>query len=195
MTVWHHPKVHLRYLQRDDLPATIRMLAKAGVTAQMFFGPNSEADTRGYFEPQLDRMEGDLAAGRTPQGPNFALVEPDTGAYMGNAALEPVPFAPGNWLLGYQLDEPFWRRGIGTLAAQFLVVHGFEVLGARRLTADCFATNLGSARILEKVGFVREGRQRSHYVKDGRWVDNLLFGMLREDLADERRQAWRQLFT
>jgi len=193
--LWCHQDLHIRYMRREDLPPTVRMLKKRSVTAQVFFGPNTEAETRAYFEPIVDRMEQALAEGTAPQGPDFALLDPHTGTFMGNAALEPVPFAHGNWTLGYQLDEPFWGRGLGTLAARFLVVHALDVLGARRLTADCFATNLASARVLEKAGFCREGVQRAHYVKHGKVVDNLLFGLLVEDLPDEDVASWRGLFS
>ena len=44
-----------------------------------------------------------------------------------------------------------------------------------------FTGNPASARVLEKCGFVQEGYLRKHYLKDGKFIDARLFGLLREE--------------
>jgi RimJ/RimL family protein N-acetyltransferase len=49
-----------------------------------------------------------------------------------------------------------------------------------RITANVFAFNLGSARVLEKSGFQLEGFLRKHYKKDGKIFDGKLYAKIRE---------------
>ncbi len=191
--VWTSPHLHVRYLRTDDLPELVRLLGKPEVCAEVMFGPNSEADTRGYFEPQLAAQAQALARGELPESPLFALLDPETGSLAGDAAALAVPYAPGCWMIGYQLDVPFWGRGLGTWAARFVVQHALFELGARRITGDCFVTNVASTRILEGVGLRREGIQRGHFLRQGRPVDNLMLGGLRGELL-ERARPWREAF-
>ena len=82
--------------------------------------------------------------------------------------------------LGYWLAEPYWGRGIVTMAVQAAVLYAFEELGLRRVYAEPYATNPASARVLEKAGFRLEGRLRASVFKEGRVLDQLLYAIVRE---------------
>jgi RimJ/RimL family protein N-acetyltransferase len=82
--------------------------------------------------------------------------------------------------LGYWLAEPYWGRGIVTLAARAMGEYAFGELGLRRVFAEPYAGNPASARVLEKAGFTLEGRMRAAAFKDGRVVDMLLYAVVRE---------------
>ena len=87
--------------------------------------------------------------------------------------------------IGYWLAKPYWNRGIMTDAVSRYVDYAFAELAVVRLTAEVFARNEASARVLQKVGFVQEGRLRRHREKDGDRMDVLYFGLLRTDLEDD----------
>lgn len=56
-------------------------------------------------------------------------------------------------------------------------------IGYRKLIAGCDADNVGSARVLEKIGMKQEGRLRKQILrKDGSWGDDLQFGMFFDEL-------------
>ena len=80
--------------------------------------------------------------------------------------------------IGYWLGEPFWNRGIATRAVRAFTEWGFADLALRRIFAGVFETNLASARVLEKCGYVREGRLRKSILKDGRVLDELLYAIV-----------------
>jgi RimJ/RimL family protein N-acetyltransferase len=86
--------------------------------------------------------------------------------------------------IGYWLAKPYWNRGIMTAAVTRFVAYAFAELDVVRLTAEVFAGNTASIRVLQKAGFTREGRLRRHRKKNGDLVDVLYFGLLREDLDD-----------
>jgi RimJ/RimL family protein N-acetyltransferase len=89
-------------------------------------------------------------------------------------------------LLGYIMDPAYAGHGYASEAVAAMVDVAFGELGVRRLTAGCFADNLASVRILEKVGMRREqhGVRDSWHAELG-WVDGYTYGLL----ADEWRAA------
>lgn len=82
----------------------------------------------------------------------------------------------------YYLGTAFWGRGIMSEAVGAFAAHAFTNFDLHRIEARVFARNVGSARVLERNGFVLEGRFRDQIVKDGEVLDGLLYGMVRADL-------------
>ncbi len=87
--------------------------------------------------------------------------------------------------LGYIFDPAYAGHGYATEAVTAVVAHAFDQLGVRRITAGCFADNLASARILEKVGMRREqhGVGDSWHAELG-WIDGYTYGLLVDDWRD-----------
>jgi RimJ/RimL family protein N-acetyltransferase len=77
--------------------------------------------------------------------------------------------------IGYWLAEPFWGKGIMTLAVRSLTDYAMEDLGMLRVFALPYTTNPASARVLEKAGFVREGILRANALKGGRVLDPFVY--------------------
>jgi RimJ/RimL family protein N-acetyltransferase len=88
--------------------------------------------------------------------------------------------------VGYWLGHAFWGQGIGTTALRLVTRHAFAVhQELRRLHAVPFAGNQGSARVLEKAGYRREGTLRQSAIKDGRVLDQWMYAILREECPPE----------
>lgn len=81
--------------------------------------------------------------------------------------------------IGYWLGAAFHGRGIATEALRAMTDHAFATFDLYRLFASVFAYNAASVRVLEKAGYVFEGRLRKNVVKDGVVVDQLLYAMVR----------------
>ena len=63
--------------------------------------------------------------------------------------------------MGYWLGEEFWGRGVMTEAVTAVTDFCFENFPLRRISAEVFANNPASARVLEKAGFTFEGRLKN----------------------------------
>jgi ribosomal-protein-serine acetyltransferase len=83
--------------------------------------------------------------------------------------------------IGYWIDGQEQGRGIMSHAAEKLVDLAFEKLGMNRVQIRCADANTRSAAIPRKLGFVEEGRQRRHVVRDGKTYDFLIFRLLRDE--------------
>jgi [ribosomal protein S5]-alanine N-acetyltransferase len=82
--------------------------------------------------------------------------------------------------IGYWLGESFWGRGIVTEALQLVTEYVFTTGNLLRLFALPFADNVGSLRVLEKAGYVREATLRSSSVKYGQPRDQALYARINE---------------
>jgi len=72
-------------------------------------------------------------------------------------------------------------KGLMTAAVKAAVAFAFDALNLNRVEAACLPNNAASIRLLEKVGFTREGYARKFLCIDGLWQDHLLYGMVRDD--------------
>lgn len=83
--------------------------------------------------------------------------------------------------IGYTLAPRRQGHGYATEAVRAVLEHLFRVQGLHRVSAECDARNIASARVLERAGFQREGLLRRHTWIKGEWTDDLLYGLLEVD--------------
>jgi RimJ/RimL family protein N-acetyltransferase len=81
---------------------------------------------------------------------------------------------------GYWLGEAHWGKGIATAAARAMAKHAFANTEFTRLEAPVFAWNSASMRVLEKIGFVREGILKQSVFKDGQLIDSVMYAKVRD---------------
>jgi len=84
--------------------------------------------------------------------------------------------------VGYWLARPYWGKGIMTEVVQVFCDFLFAQGKLIRLTAAVFAFNAASAKVLEKTGFERKGYLKKHYLKNGEYLDGILYAKLKSDL-------------
>ncbi len=83
--------------------------------------------------------------------------------------------------IGYWAGRPYWNQGFTTEAARRIVAHAFESLFLHRIQAFCLPTNRGSVRVLEKIGFRREGVLRDYVRKWEHFEDRAVYGLLNDE--------------
>ncbi|CAM3291202.1 GNAT family N-acetyltransferase [Kibdelosporangium persicum] len=83
--------------------------------------------------------------------------------------------------IGFTLAAQYHRRGYGTEAVERIVEHLFADRRLHRISAECDARNVASARLLRKVGFRQEGLLRRNTWTKGEWTDDMVFGLLETD--------------
>ena len=120
----------------------------------------------------------------------YAVVLKETGETIGSCELAFTDKDPAE--LAWELHRNYWRKGYGTEVGRTLLKLGFEILGLRRIIADCNTLNVGSYAIMEKIGMRRE----AHYVQCYRgnsalnheWCDKYLYAILQEDYFGKQGQ-------
>lgn len=85
-------------------------------------------------------------------------------------------------MIGVGIGEPeYWGGGYGTDALLLIVEYAFNWLDHHRLWLHTLGTNVRMQRAALKVGFQEEARRRRLWLADGQWIDDVVFGLLRED--------------
>ena len=114
-------------------------------------------------------------------GARVAMETVDDGAFVGWCSVSRFNAAYRSAALGYCLEESAWGQGYATEGADALLGWAFETLDLNRVQAETDTRNLASARVLEKLGFVREGTLREDCVVDGDVSDSWVYGLLRRE--------------
>ncbi|MGL6194099.1 MAG: GNAT family N-acetyltransferase [Thermoguttaceae bacterium] len=166
------------YITEADIQNITKMLAKESVCERVYFGPNTEEDTKAYFMPLVTSIQTALTKAERPAEHVFSIWK--ERLFIGQTALLPVSFSPGNYNFGLTIDDTYWRQGIGEKTCRFMVDFAFHKLNAHRISSDCMKENIGSRRTMEKCGFRLEGTQKRYWHKNGKFYDNLLFGLLKD---------------
>ena len=143
------------------------------------------------FQPltdlSLDQLRAEVAGQRINdlyrgRGDKFQWIVLDGHAPAGWITLVVNNWDHGLAEVGYALSTAFQGRGVMTRAMGLLLKDLFTNTRLERLEARCATGNGASQRVLEKLGFEREGRLRGYFRLGNRRVDNYLYSYLRRDL-------------
>ena len=174
----------LRELLIGDAPAVQRLAADERI-ARTTFVPHPYED--GMAEEWIRSQARDYRDGKLV---NFAVVNTAEGELVGSIGLV-LQTVHRRAELGYWIGVPYWGRGYCTEAARAVVGWGFRELDLHRITAPHFGSNPASGRVLEKIGMRKEGHLREHYLRDGRFEDSVVWGILRSELDSAPKPGGR----
>jgi ribosomal-protein-alanine N-acetyltransferase len=163
----------LREFTLADLPAIHGYQNEPLCSRYYEWDERSEDDVRASVQRQID-----FQTSEPRRKVQLAVALPDTGELIGNCGIRRKDANEFEADIGYEIAPSYWGNGYATEAARAMVGLGFGEWRLHRISAWCVADNIGSVRVLEKVGLKLEGRLRhSEYYKD-RWWDTLLYGLL-----------------
>lgn len=108
------------------------------------------------------------------------LVEVEQLGFIGTVSIR------ANWRMlhgeiGYQIGERWSQRGYGGAAVATLIDTAFTDSKLVRLFATISVGNEASRRIVERLGFTHEGALRRHHLIEGQYIDQWVYGLLREE--------------
>jgi RimJ/RimL family protein N-acetyltransferase len=164
--------IKLRKLERRDLPKLLELKSESWFGTHHVTILNSEDQER-WFD-SLDNH---------PTSPRdlYFICQNENFEDVGLFKINNIDWPNGCADIGYDTFEYYRCKGYGKRLLKAGVAFCFDVLNLRRLTAEILATNVGSLKCAAHAGFIQEGCKRAAVQKDGRWIDSLMFGMLRSD--------------
>jgi RimJ/RimL family protein N-acetyltransferase len=107
----------------------------------------------------------------------YAISLIGSGRLAGTIALSQISATHSRAELGYWIGFEYWAQGICSEAARGLIQYASNELGLTRIDCRCLARNIGSARVMEKAGFLREGHLVKHVNHRGQYEDILVYGL------------------
>lgn len=113
---------------------------------------------------------------------NFLIVEKESNRVVGRCGFHTWYIQHARAEIGYSInDETAKRKGLMSEAIAAVIDYGFRQMELNRIEAMVGTANEASLKIMNKAGFTREGLMRSHYFKNGRMEDSIVFGLLRSE--------------
>jgi [ribosomal protein S5]-alanine N-acetyltransferase len=169
------------------LTARLRLRPFDDSDANALFALHSNAHVLRYWDapPWSERLRAEqfIAACRqiaeAGTGTRLAMDRVSDGAFIGWCGLTRWNPDYRSASIGYCLDDAAWGHGYATEAGRALLQWAFDTLDINRVQAETDTRNGASARVLEKLGFTREGTLREDCVVNGDVSDSWVFGLLR----------------
>jgi RimJ/RimL family protein N-acetyltransferase len=162
--------VNLRIVEKEDLP--------------LLHEWDNNPDFRGEFEEfreesitDLEKLYGDLKDSR------WFLVEKKDGTKIGNIV---HLLSAGEVEVGYFIVPNERRKGYAAEAIMIMVDYLFLSKDVERIQAKADPENIASWKALERAGFKREGVLRKTFFCRGKWRDDCMYSILREEWKEPR---------
>jgi len=111
----------------------------------------------------------------------WGLVRPEDDRVIGTGTLSNLDVQNRRAELGFALARSEWGRGVMSRVLPVLVRFGFETRDLHRIEADVDPRNPASFRLLERLGFKKEGYRRESYILNGEIQDAVLYGLLKRE--------------
>jgi len=176
LPVLQGPRVRLRAQRADDVPALFALYSDPQVMRYWSAAPFT------HMDQAQDKFEFHDRGVRSGEFAQWAVVR-DDDALIGTCSLFELSMADRRASFGYALASAHWGNGYALEAARLVVGHAFSVMSLRRLEADVDPRNLPSLRLLDRLGFTREGLLRERWQVGDETQDSLICGLLDRDYA------------
>lgn len=121
---------------------------------------------------------------RKMKGYNFGIALKETDSVIGGIGLHCIDWKNSNAELGYWIGKKYWGKGLMTEAVRLILDFGFKELKLHKIYAHCFEENVASAKVLEKCGFILEGKAREERFRYDKWHNSLLYGILSSEYRE-----------
>lgn len=170
----HTARLELRPLRETDVPA--------------LFAIHSDAQAMRYWDHTIwtsdERGRAMVARDRAATARDhlrLGIAPAAGGDVIGTCALWRINVQSRRAEIGYILAPRAWGHGYMHEALSALLAYAFAVLDLQRVEADTDPRNDRSTRLLERLGFVREGLFRERCIVDGEVSDSAMYGLLRRE--------------
>ncbi|BAJ02483.1 GNAT family N-acetyltransferase [Shewanella violacea] len=107
-----------------------------------------------------------------------------TGEKLGHIGLKIINHEAKIAEVGYMIKQGAQGKGFAAEALNLVKGYGFEELHLNKLTATCSVHNTGSFKLLEKIGFIREGCLQQNSLIDKRYVDDYVYGICQPTIVE-----------
>ena len=170
-------RLNYRKFNKNDFPIVFDWYSNAENMKYRRGEPRNEAETHEYLNWAITNAEAEECINY-----EYAVVLKCDNTLIGSASLFNLPDEPE---IGWLVHRNYWQQGYGTEMGKAMLKLGFDILNLRRIIAGCNARNIGSYKIMEKIGMRRE----AHFIKaqlgsstlNNEWCDRFQYAILKEE--------------
>lgn len=167
--------IRLRGIQETDIDALFALFSNPQVMRYWSRGPMSDQ------QEAIDYANTIIKGFEKREVLNWIIADSESDQMIGTCTLYEINPQHARAGLGYALMPEFWGKGLVHEAASLAISYGFLELGLHRIEADTEPNNVRSNKVLERLGFQREGLLRERFVHPDGIQDSLIFGLLKPE--------------
>jgi len=161
--------------------------------AESLFGLRSNVEAMRYIDRPLMQSVDDAVKllevfekeYREKNGICWAMINKESGKFMGSFAFFHIKHEDCRCEVGYMMMPEFWNRGLMTEALKRMIPEAFGGMNFHSIEANLNPGNEASKRVVEKLGFQKEGYFRENYYFDGKFIDSLIYSLLEKDFKKD----------
>lgn len=170
-------RIRLRAIERSDIPAFVHWFNDPEIRKYLrMYMPFSQAQEERWFEAHL-QDQSSLIFG----------IETLDGKLIGNIGLHDITWKDRHAYLGIVIGEKdYWGQGYGADAITTLLNFAFTQMNLHRVFLTVYDYNQRAIRCYEKCGFKHEGCMRQAHFYDGKYYNELVMGVLRDEFLANR---------
>lgn len=180
----HYPieteRLRLRPFTRGDVDAVFAYRQREDVAQYLFDGPMSHESVTEVVQLRVGQYE--LANEGDKVFLAAELKAPQRVIGEVSLILRDGPARQAE--IGYIFHPEFHGRGYATESARMLLQMGFEGAGMHRIYARCDARNIGSWKVMERLGMRREAHFREHALFKGAWDEEFVYALIEDEWRD-----------
>lgn len=173
---WQGPRIRLRAMTRADLAAWLREHRDSEAGRTLSYGielPKSSADA--------DKFAEEFGAFRNLDQRIMFTIETHAGQVVGGTNIHSLDRKNGTFGTGTLIHRKYRGQGYARETKEILLRYAFHEMRMQKYNVGCIETNAAEIRSLLQFGCQQEGRIRRAIYTDGRYYDELRFGMTREE--------------
>lgn len=111
----------------------------------------------------------------------LAIIDNKTQRHLGNIALQSIDWIARSAEFAILIGEKeYWSKSVGGEAGQLIVRYGFDRLNLHRIYCGTSSENIGMQKLAIKLGMKEEGRRKDAMFKNGRYVDVMEYGIVKD---------------
>lgn len=169
----------LRGIRMDDAEAYYEYISDPEVTRLTSIVITSFGNTKSYIPKWIERF-------KKKESILWAIATKSDDRVIGVCNLFNWDVESSRAEIGYHLARKYWNKGIMTATIKAITRYAFETLNFNRIEAMVMVGNSASAKVLEKVGFKKEGTLREYIFTKGKYHDYWIYSLLKKEWAENQ---------
>lgn len=167
-------KVSLKIHKLSDAKRLSELLNEKTVSVYMATMPYPyrKKDAESFIKDARDKRKKKIAY-------NFAIVV--DGEIVGGIGIQQLDYINQLAEVGYWVGKSYRRRGYGSQAVNLVLSFAFTKIKLHKVYARVYGPNVGSGKLLKKLGFKMEGNLRKQIMVRKRWYDVMMYGLLKDE--------------
>ncbi len=112
----------------------------------------------------------------------WKIIDKNTNQYIGNIGFWKIIAEHCRGEIGYSLNPKYWGSGYMSESLKTIIRFGFSELNLHSVEANVNPKNANSIKLLEHVGFKKEGYFRENFLFKNKFIDTITYSLLERDI-------------